>query len=116
MVFISGTGDTVSLSGGNNSITDTGGGNTFVIPAAGKGYDTFTNNILTNGDTLDLRTVLAATKWDGAASTLSEFLVVTNTPQAMVLQVAPGGPGMAMLSINGAQGTNLAGLLAHAIT
>ena len=116
MVFISGQDDTVSLSGGNNSITDTGGGNTFVIPAAGDGYDTFMNNILTNGDTLDLSTVLAATQWDGADSTLSKFLDVTNTPQAMVLQVAPGGAGMAMLTINGAQGSNLAGLLAHAIT
>lgn len=116
MVLISGQGDTVSLSDGNNSITDTGGGNTFVIPAAGKGYDTFTNNILTNGDTLDLRTVLAATKWDGAASTLSKYLVVTNTANAAVLQIAPGGPGMAILTINGAQSSNLAGLLAHAIT
>ena len=44
-LFISGTGDIASLSGGTNTITDTGGGNTYVLPAAGKGIDKFTSNI-----------------------------------------------------------------------
>ncbi len=58
MLFLSGSGDIVSLSGGTDTITDTGKRNTYMIPSAGKGTDTFTSNILTSGDTLDLKTAL----------------------------------------------------------
>ena len=84
-LFISGSGDTVNLSGGTDTITDTGGGNTYVIPAAGNGYDTFTSNALTAGDTLDLRTALAATTWNGSAATLPKYLSVTNSSQGVAL-------------------------------
>ena len=118
MVFITGTGDTVMLSGGSNTVTDTGNGNTYVMPAAGNGYDTFTNNILMIGDTLDLRTALAATTWDGAAATLSKYLSVADTTQGAVLSIAPtsGGVGAAIATINGATNVDLTGLLAHALT
>jgi hypothetical protein len=118
MVFISGSGDTVNLSGGTNTITDSGKGNTYVIPAASKGYDTFTSNVLTSGDTMDLRTALAATTWNGSASTLSNYLAVTNPSQGAVLSIAStsGGVGAAILTINGATGTSLSSLLAHAVT
>jgi len=76
MLFISGTGDIVNLSGGADTITDTGGGNTYAIPAANKGYDTFASNILTKVDTLDLKTALAATNWNGAAATVAQYLSV----------------------------------------
>ncbi|HBK06542.1 MAG TPA: hypothetical protein DDZ81_11850 [Acetobacteraceae bacterium] len=118
LVFISGTGDTARLSGGTDTITDTGGGNTYVIPAAGKGYDAFTSNVLTINDTLDLRTALAATQWTGSASTLSKFLSVTDTSQGAVLSISTqsGGTGVGIASINGATTTDLTSLLAHAIT
>jgi hypothetical protein len=118
MVFISGTGDTVNLAGGSNTITDTGKTNTYVIPAAGKGYDTFTSNILNTGDTLDLRTALAATNWSGTTSTLAKYLTVANTAQGAVLSIAPtsGGAAAAIATINGAASANLTTLLAHSIT
>jgi hypothetical protein len=118
IVFIKGSGDTINLSGGTNTITDTGGGNTYVIPAAGKGYDTFSSNVLTSGDTLDLRAALAATNWNGSASSLPNYLAVTNASQGVVLSVAPtsGGMGVAIATINGATGTTLSSLLAHALT
>jgi hypothetical protein len=118
MVFISGSGDTVDLSGGTNTVTDTGNGNTYVIPAAGKGSDIFTNNVLTDGDTLDLRSALAATMWNGSTSTLADYLTVTNPSQGTVLSIAPtsGGTGVAIATINGATGTTLSSLLAHALT
>jgi len=116
MVFISGSNDIVSLSGGKDSITDTGGNNSYVLAAAGKGYDTFTNNILTNGDTLDLRTALAATNWNGAASTLSNYLSVTDSAKGAVLSVASSSTPVGIAMIDGATTANLTGLLAHAIT
>jgi hypothetical protein len=118
MVFISGTGDTVSLSGGTDTVTDTGSSNTYVLPAAGKGYDTFTNNVLTSTDNLDLRTALAATNWNGSATTLSTYLTVTNSSHGAVLSIAPtsGGTATGIATIDGATGTTLSGLLAHALT
>ena len=63
MMFISGSNDIVTLSGGTNTVTDTGTGNTYILPAAGKGKVTFTSDILNTGDTLDLKPALAATNW-----------------------------------------------------
>jgi hypothetical protein len=118
MVFISGSGDTVNLSGGTNTITDTGGGNAYIIPPAGKGYDIFTSNILAAGDTIDLSVALAATSWNGSASTLSNYLSVSNVSQGAVLSIAStsGGAGVAVATINGASGITLSSLLAHAVT
>jgi hypothetical protein len=117
MLFISGKGDTVSLTGGKDTITDTGSGNTYVIPIAGKGYNTFATNILTNGDTMDLRSALAATNWNGAASTVANYLSVTNNSVGAVLSIAPtsGGAGVAIATITGATTSNLTGLLSHSV-
>jgi hypothetical protein len=122
MVFITGTGDTISLTGGKDTITDSRGGNTVVLPAAGKGYDTFAgtsaSNILTLKDTLDLRPALKATDWNGAASTLAKYLTVTDTAQGAILSIAPasGGAGVAVATIGGATNATLSDLLPHMLT
>jgi hypothetical protein len=118
ILFITGSSDTVNLAAGTNTITDTGKTNTYVLPAAGGGSDTFTSNVLTAGDTLDLRTALAATNWTGSASTLSNYLSVTSTSKAAVLSIAAtsGGKATAIATIDGASGTSLTSLLTHAIT
>ena len=122
MLFISGTGDSVNLTGGADTITDTGSANTYVLPAAGNGYDTFTGsaaaNILTNGDSLDLRPALAATNWNGAASALPGYLTVADTAAGAVLSVAPasGGIGVAVATIGGATTATFSDVLAHALT
>ena len=118
MVFISGSGDTVSLSGGSNTISDTGSNNTYVSPRAGNGYDTFTNNILDLGDTLDLRTAVNATTWDGSASTLPNYLTVTDSAQGAVLAITPtiGGTPVGVATIDGATTATLASLLPHMLT
>lgn len=118
MVFISGSGDTLNLSGGSNTITDTGSSNTYVIPRAGNGYDTFANNILDLGDTLDLRTALNATTWDGSASTLASYLTVTDSAQGAVLAITPtiGGTPVGIATIDGATTATLASLLPHTLT
>ena len=118
IVFVQGAGDSVSLSGGTDTITDTGRNNTYVIPAAGKGYDTFTSNILTAGDSLDLRAALAATNRSGTAATLANYLKVANAAQGMVLSIAPtsGGAGEAIATINDKPATSLSTLLGHPLT
>jgi hypothetical protein len=118
MLFISGSGDVVNLSGGANGITDTGHGNTYIVPAAGHGTDSFTSNILATTDVLDLKPALAATDWNGAAATLSNFLTVADSAQGATLSTAAtsGGTGVAIASISGATTATLTSLLAHSIT
>jgi hypothetical protein len=118
ILFLKGSGDIVNLSGGAETITDTGGGNTFILPAAGKGTDSFTCNILAIGDTLDLKPALAATNWNGSASTLSKYLTVTDTTAGATLSIAKtsGGAGVLIGSISGNTTASLTSLLAHSIT
>jgi hypothetical protein len=118
MLFLSGSGDSVSLSGGADTVTDSGGANSYVLPAAGNGTITFTGNILAMGDTLDLRTALAATNWNGSASTLSNYLTVAESGTAATVSIAAksGGSSVTLATIDGAGSTSLASLLAHAIT
>lgn len=118
MVFIIGAGDTARLAGGTDTITDTGRNTTYLVPAAGTGYDAFVSNVLTLSDNLDLRSALAATHWTGSASTVSRFLSVTDTTQGAVLSVStqPGGVGTGIASFRGATAASLTSVLAHAIT
>jgi hypothetical protein len=118
MLFVSGSGNILNLSGGANTITDTGTANTYILPAAGKGTDSFTSNILTTTDTLDLRPALAATNWNGAAATLPNYLKLADSAQGATLSIAPtsGGTGVAIASISGATTATLTSLLAHSIT
>jgi endoglucanase len=117
MVFITGSGNTVNLSGGTDTITDTGLNNTYVIPAAGQGYDIFTSNMLTAGHTLDFRAALAATNWNGLKSTVGKYLTIADTAQGAVVSVTPtsGGKGVAVATIDGATTGNLNSLLLHSV-
>jgi hypothetical protein len=118
MLFLSGSGDIVSLAGGTDTITDSGSGNTYLLPAAGNGTDAFTSNILTTGDTLDLKTALAATNWNGSATTLANYVTVTDSAKGATLSISAtsGGAGSAIATIAGASGMTLTSLLTHSIT
>jgi hypothetical protein len=118
MLFISGAGDIVSLAGGADTITDTGSGNTYILPAAGNGTDTFTSNILNNkGDTLDFKTALAATSWNGTSATLPNYLTVTNASGKAVISIAAtsGGTGTTIATLSSSTSLSLSTLLAHSI-
>ena len=118
MLFLNGSGDVVSLSGGAETVTDSGAANTYILPAAGHGSVSFTSNILTTADVLDLKPALAATTWNGAAATLANYLTVSDQASGATLSIAAtsGGAGVAIASIAGASSANLSSLLAHAIT
>ena len=118
MLFLNGSGDVVSLSGGAETVTDSGAANTYILPAAGHGSVSFTSNILTTADVLDLKPALAATNWNGAAATLANYLTVSDQASGATLSIAAtsGGARVAIASIAGASSANLSSLLAHAIT
>ncbi len=106
------------LKGSVAAASPASGGHTYVVPAAGQGAEIFTSNILAMGDRLDLTTALAATNWDGSASTLPNYLTVTNSAQAATLSISAtsGGPRVAIATIDGASTTSLSSLLNSSIT
>jgi hypothetical protein len=114
MLFLGGSGASGTSSGG----ADASSGQTYVVPAAGHGAESFTSNILAMGDTLDLSTALAATNWNGSASTLSNYLKVTDSAQGATLSISAtsGGSGVVIATIDGATTASLASLLAHSTT
>jgi hypothetical protein len=118
MLFISGSADVVSLSGAVNRITDTGSQNTYVLPLAGHGSDTFTSNILNLNDTLDLKPALAATAWNNTLAALPNYLTIADSAKGAVVSISatPGGSHVAIATIDGATKLTLSSLLAHVIT
>jgi hypothetical protein len=76
------------------------------------------SDALSSGGTLDLTNALAATDWDGAPSTLPDYLAVTDMPAGTEIWLATtsGGPGTMIATIQGATDLSLDSLLAHSIT
>ncbi len=106
------------LKGSRAAVSPSGSGHTYVLAAAGHGAEIFATNILTMGDTLDLRSALAATNWNGSAATLSNYLTVTDSKQGATLSISAtsGGLGVVIATIDGATTATLSSLLAHSIT
>jgi hypothetical protein len=118
MVFISGSGDSVNLTGGTDTITDTGHGNAYVIPVAGKGYDTFTSDILKIGDTLNFTAALAKTNWNGSAPALPNYIHLSGSTNGLVISLSStaNGSSVAVSTIQQGGSETLTSLLAHSTT
>ena len=69
------------------------------------------------GDRLDLTTALAATNWNGSASTLPNYLTVTDSAKGATLSISAtsGGQRVVIATIDGANNANLSSLLASSI-
>jgi hypothetical protein len=117
-IALSGTGSTVNAGGGNNQISDAGANNTIVLPTAGTGTDTITGYVLNQGDTLDLRGLLAATQWNQDPSTIGTFVSVATVNNSAVISVSDNGtsPGVAVATLQGSGPVNLQTLLLHSQT
>jgi hypothetical protein len=118
LLFVTGSGDTLTLSGGTETITDTGTYNDYIVPAAGGGMLAFSSDILNGSDYLDLRAALAATQWNGTTAALGSYLHVTDTSGGATLAVSAtaSGSSVAVASVSGASSATLQTFLAHAIT
>ncbi len=91
-VYISGPGATATLAAGE-LLYDTGLDNTLIFPTAGA--VTLTGNTANNGDTFDLRAVMATTNWDGNTGDLGSYLTqsVVDGGQDLDIMLQPGGAG-----------------------
>ena len=115
-----GSNNVINAGGGNNVLYDTGSNNRIVMPAAGQGYDDIHGSALTNGDVFDLRSLLAATSWNGASASLGDFLKVSMSNNSAVLSVDPsgtaGGASSIVATFEASGQVNLAAMSAHIIT
>ena len=103
---------------GNSTGSTSGTGGVYVLPAAGSGVLALAGDVLDAGGTLDLTAALAATDWNGTASTLPDYLAVTDTSAGATISIAPtfDGSATAIATIAGATSLDLKTLLAHAMT
>ena len=119
-VQIAGSGNVVNAGAGQNTIDDSGSGNTIILPAAQNGDDTIYGYVIPDGDTFDLRTLLAATKWNGSQSTMGNFIRMSTSGSNAVISVTPtgavSGGSYAVATLEGSGAVSLTTLLAHAIT
>lgn len=122
MAFINdGTGQVIDAGPGAHMLQDDGSNNTIVLPAAGKGSDTISGDVLQNGDQFDMRGMLAATSWTGDPATLGDFVSMgTDASGNGVISVNPtgagGGSSTAVATLVGSGAVPLSTLMAHSIT
>ena len=119
-IVFAGTGNVVNAGAGNNVLTDNGSNNTIVVPAANKGYDDIFGKVMTNGDKLDLRPLLAGTNWKGDLPSIGNFIKLTTSGSSAVISVDPSGVAngatYAVGKLEGSGALSLNTLLAHSIT
>jgi Ca2+-binding RTX toxin-like protein len=120
-IEINGAGNVVDAGGGSNIIWDTGSSDTFVMPTAGNGLDRIYAQ--TGGmcnDTIDMRALLAATSWNGSASTLNEYLRMKTSQHGgnamLMARDTPTGTFHAVAVFEQSGPLKLSTVLAHAIT
>jgi hypothetical protein len=118
-IRFAGSGNTIDAGAGNNHLEDSGNNNTIVLPGANQGSDDLYGWVTQNGDTFDLRPLLAQTGWNGDPNSIGNFVQVNMSADNAVISVDPNGSGaggstVAMLHASGAM--NLSSLLAHSIT
>ncbi|HTI81371.1 MAG TPA: glycosyl hydrolase [Acetobacteraceae bacterium] len=116
-VFLYGSNDTIQMSGGAATILEIGSNNTFVLPKVGEGYDWLIGPELTNGDTFDFRSALAATNWDGNSGELSNYLQVATDSSGntrVSISATAGGSANPVLVLDGVT-ASMSQILAHSI-
>ncbi len=117
-ISFGGRGNTINAGAGTNTLQDSGSNNTIVMPGAGQGFDNIFGYVLQNGDTLDFRSGLAETAWNGSPATIGNFLHVTASGANAIISLsyASGGAGTQIADLQGAGPVTLSTLLAHSIT
>jgi hypothetical protein len=116
-IKFAGSGNDIVNQGGTDTLTDSGTDNTIVVPLAGQGLDTINGSVLTNGDTFDLRSALAATSWDQQPSDLADYLTLGTSGSNALVQISAtsGGTPVTVAVLNGASSVSLSSFLPHAL-
>jgi hypothetical protein len=114
-IRIAGSGNVIDAGSGTNRIEDSGSANTLVMP--GRGRDDVYGYVIQNGDTIDFRSALKATGWNGQSTTLAKFLHVAISGNDAIITVSAtaSGPAIGTMDLHDSGALSLAGLLTHAV-
>jgi hypothetical protein len=120
VIQVSGSNNVINAGTGNNAVIDSGGSNnTIVLPGVG-GSDTIYGYVLTNGDKLDLRTMLGTTGWNGSVATIGNYIKLTTSGGHAQIRFDPsgvaGGATYTVATLYASASVSLNTLLAHSIT
>jgi serralysin len=119
-ILYGGSGNRIDAGGGNNRLDDSGSNSTIVLPGAGQGNDDIYGWVMQNGDTFDLRSLLAQTSWNGNAGSIGDFVHVNMAGVDATISVdpsgAPGGASYDVATLRDSGTMDLSALLAHSIT
>jgi hypothetical protein len=116
-ITFAGSGNDIINQGGTDTLTDNGTNNTIALPLAGQGLDTIHGSVLSNGDTFDLRSALAATTWDQQLSDIGNYLTLgTSGSNALVqISVTSGGTPITVAILGNAGSVSLSTFIAHSL-
>ena len=114
-IGIAGSGNVIDAGGGSNRIEDSGSANTLVMP--GKGRDDVYGYVLQQRDTIDFRSALKGTAWNGQQSTLGNFLHVGMNGNDAIITVSATADGAAVgtMDLHDSGPLSMAGLLAQSL-
>ncbi|MBV9251634.1 MAG: hypothetical protein JO227_20615 [Acetobacteraceae bacterium] len=113
-----GSGNTIDGGSGANHLEDSGSNNTIVLPSGGNGTDDIYGSVFQNGDTFDLRPMLAQTGWNGDPSALGDYVSVNSNGVDATISVSRTGAGGAsydVATIRDAGSIGLDALLSHSL-
>ncbi|TAL00688.1 MAG: type I secretion C-terminal target domain-containing protein [Rhodospirillaceae bacterium] len=116
-IQIAGSNNKVFVGSGTTSVADSGTNNTITLGKVGGGAADIYGYILSQGDTLDMRPLLAGTQWAGDTASLGNFLQVTNVNANTIIRVNPSGLSIGasypVAVLHGYAYVTLSGLLPH---
>jgi serralysin len=114
-IRIAGSGNVIDAGSGTNRIEDSGSANTLVMP--GKGKDDVYGYVLQQGDTIDFRSALKGTAWNGQQSTLANFLHVGMNGNDAIITISATALGITVgtMDLHDNGPLSLTGLLAHSV-
>lgn len=118
-ISISGSGSKITVGTGTTKIVDSGSSNVVTFTALNAGLTDIYGYIFARGSTLNLAGLLAQTQWDGAQSSLGNFLKVTISGTTAIVSVVPsgtaGGTSYPIVGLHDQASLTLSTLLQHSV-
>ena len=115
-ITFSGQHNTIDVTKGATTLIENGSANTFILAGLNSVATQISGNIVSRGDTLDLRAALATTNWAGSMADLPNYLAVRSSGAASIISIdqdgATGKAGHDMAVLNNSGNLTYSGLLA----
>jgi Ca2+-binding RTX toxin-like protein len=118
-IYFGGSGNVVYTGDDNDVLNSSGTNSRIVFGKAGEGVTDIYGYVLKNGDTLDLRTTLENTSWNGDTTKLANFIKISTVSNDAVISINTTGVAGAtthkLAVLHDAGTVSLSTLLAHSL-